>query len=208
MLESSGFTLNRASVLVNLQYFKDHFDDSLNQIVVKANSNIDPKHAAKNILEKYVESTINVHTFEEMIASQKETIDILMSGITVIIFMGMIVGLLGITNNLIVSFMQRKKEYSILYSVCMSRSQIIKMLFFEMITTFIAVAIIGCLGGLAMNIVMSKLLYAIGMRLQFHFNTELYGILCGVVFVLLALSTIVIVRKVVKINMMEELRYE
>lgn len=207
-MESSGFTLNRASVLVNLQYFKDHFDDSLNQIVVKVNSDIDPKHTAKNILEKYVESNINVHTFEEMIAWQKATIDTLMSGITVIIFMGMIVGLLGITNNLIISFIQRKKEYAVLYSVCMSRNQIIKMLFFEMITTFLAVAIIGCLGGLAMNVVMSKLLYAIGMRVQFPFNTELYGILCGVVFVLLALSTIAIVRKVVKINMIEELRYE
>lgn len=208
IMESSGFTSNRSAVLINANDFKEHFEGLLNQIVIKVRSGVDAESVESGIVEKYFESDITVYTFEKMIAGQKATVDTLINGIQMIIIMGMIVGLLGITNNLIVSFIQRKKEFAILYSVCMSKFQVIKMLFFEMIMTFMSVVIIGCLGGLAMNVVMSKLLYAIGLRLDFSFDFGLFGILSAVVFVLLALSTLIIVRKVARINVLQELRYE
>ena len=147
-------------------------------------------------------------TFEEMLASQKGTIDTLITGITIIILLGMVIGLLGITNNLIVSFIQRKQEYAILYSVCMSRAQLIKMLFVEMIMTCIAVVVIGLVGAISMYVAMIKLLYGIGLRIQFSFDFQLFGVLCGVVFMVLVLSSLSTIRRVKKMNMLEELRYE
>lgn len=160
------------------------------------------------IADQFIDSPITVMTFDEMIASQKATIDTLINGIKVIIAMGLVVGLLGISNNLLVSFSQRKKQYAVLYSVCMSRMQIIRMLFWEMFITFIAVVMISLLGGLALNRLMTKLLYAIRLRIEYQFTFELFGILCAFVFILLILSTIPVARQVFKLNMMKELRYE
>src|SRR5690625_8034303 len=99
-------------------------------------------------MSTYFDSNVTVQTFSEMVEAQKGTIDTLMIGITIIIFLGFIVGLLGITNNLIVSFFQRKKEYAILHSVCMSKRQLMQMIVYEMLATFVTVVLIGCVGGM------------------------------------------------------------
>src|SRR5699024_2204647 len=144
----------------------------------------------------------------EMIAGQKETIDTLLSGIIVVVLFGLLIGLLGITNNFIVSFIQRKKEYAVLYSVSMSRSQLIKMLFYEMLMTFVALLIIGFIGGYAMFIIMVKLLVSLGLVIPISFHYGLFGILSGAAFILLALSTLSTVKRVKQLNILKQLRYE
>ena len=207
-IDSYGNGPGRTTALLNLNYFKDHFAGTYNQIGVKVHPGYNVESVKREISELLTDSDAIVTTFDEKLAGQKATIDTLISGITLIILMGMIIGLLGITNNLIVSFLQRKKEYAVLYSVCMSRGQVVKMQLYEMMTTFIAVALIGFIGGLFMNIVLGKLLYAIELRVELSFNFALYGILCGVIFVILTLSSFATVRKVLKMNMLKELRYE
>ncbi|MBT2216355.1 ABC transporter permease [Virgibacillus dakarensis] len=208
LMDSASFTSSKSSVLVNLQFFNDYFDGGHNEIAIKVDQGYDVDQVKKAIKDKYVDATIDVHTFDELIASQKGTIDTLLVGIKAVILMGLIVGLLGITNNLTVSYRQRRKELAVLYSVCMSKNQIVRMLFYEMVMTFIAVVVIGCAGGLLMNVVLTKFLHAIGLVIQFDFNYSLFALLCGLVFVLLALSTLSIVRKIVKMNVLDELRYE
>lgn len=208
-MDSSASNTNRETVIVNLDYFNDHFKNAAHyNISLKVDEGANVEQVKKEISELYVDSRMTVLTFEEMLASQTGTIDTLITGITIIILLGMVIGLLGITNNLIVSFIQRKQEYAILYSVCMSRVQLIKMLFVEMVMTWLAVVVIGLIGGFSMYIVMIKLLYGIGLRIQFSFDFQLFGILCGVVFVILALSSLSTIRRVKKMNMLKELRYE
>ncbi|MBM7713658.1 FtsX-like permease family protein [Siminovitchia sp. FSL H7-0308] len=207
-MESSAFSQNRNTVLIHQEYFAQHFDGFFNQLSVKIKDEDKAEDVKEAIADQFMDTPITVMTFDEMIASQKATIDTLINGIKVIIAMGLVVGLLGISNNLLVSFSQRKKQYAVLYSVCMSRMQIIRMLFWEMFITFIAVVMISLLGGLALNKLMTKLLYAIGLRIEYQFTFELFGILCAFVFILLILSTIPVARQVFKLNMMKELRYE
>lgn len=150
---------------------------------------------------------MKVHTFDEILQTQKSTIDTLILGMTIIVLLGLLIGVLGITNNLLVSFIQRKKEYAVLYSVCMSRGQLVKVLVIETFITFIAVVAAGFAGSLAMNVIMRKLLYAIGLRIDFQFNTDLFLILSMVVFILLMLSILSIIRKIYKMNIVESLRF-
>jgi len=207
-IDSYGNGPARTTALVNLDYFNDQFGATHNQIGVQVLPGYDVEQVKKEISESFTDSNVMITTFDEKLAGQKATIDTLFQGITLIILMGMVIGLLGITNNLIVSFLQRKKEYAVLYSVCMSRVQLVKMQLYEMLITFIAVVVIGFIGGLLMNIVLEKLLYAIALRVELSFNFGLYGILCGVILVILTLSSFATVRKMIKMNMLKELRYE
>jgi putative ABC transport system permease protein len=82
------------------------------------------------------------------------------------------------------------------------------MIFMEMLITLFAVIVIGFFGGLAINILLTSLLHAIGMVTEFNFTFGLFGVLCLVVAILLSVSTLSLVRKVFKLNIMKELRYE
>lgn len=207
-MESSGFSQNRSTVIVNLSYFNNYFEGTFNQLNLKIDEDVSAEEVKNNISNKYADSHMTVMTFDELLDSQLNTINTLLSGITFTILLGLSIGLLGISNNLQVSFIQRKKEYAVLYSVCMSRVQLIKVLFIEMLMTFFSVVIIGLLGSLAMNIVMTKLLYAIGLRIDYQFNVQLFVILCGVILLLLLLSTIPIIRKIYRMDIVQSLRFE
>lgn len=207
-MESSGFSQNRSTVIVNLSYFNNHFEGTFNQLNLKIDEDVSAEEVKNNISIRYANSQMTVKTFDELLDSQLNTINTLLSGITFTILLGLLIGLLGISNNLQVSFIQRKKEYAVLYSVCMSRGQLIKVLFTEMLMTFFSIVVIGLLGSLAMNIVMTKLLYAIGLRIDYQFNIQLFVILCGVILLLLLLSTIPIIRKIYRMDIVQSLRFE
>lgn len=208
VMESAGFASSRDSALIPMDIYRDHFEPLFYELTLKQGEGIVAEELKESIADYFSNYSLEVATFDERIEAQKNTIDTLIDGITIIIGLGMIVGILGITNNLMVSFNQRKKEYAVLYSVCMSKGQIVKMIFTETLLTLLAVAIIGLFGGFALNILLTKFFYAIGMVTDFYFTFELYGILCGVVAILLVLSTFSLVRKVFKLNIMKELRYE
>ncbi|MBS3681956.1 FtsX-like permease family protein [Ornithinibacillus massiliensis] len=207
-MESAGFASSRDSALIPMEIYEDYFEPLFYELTLKQEEGIVAEELKENIADYYSNYSLEVATFDERIEAQKSTIDTLINGITIIIGLGMMVGILGISNNLMVSFNQRKKEYAILYSVCMSKGQIVKMIFAETLLTFITVAVIGLFGGFAINFLLTKFFYAIGMVTDFHFTFKLYGILCGVVAILLALSTLSLVRKVFKLHIMKELRYE
>ncbi|MBC5637774.1 FtsX-like permease family protein [Ornithinibacillus sp. BX22] len=207
-MESAGFASSRDSALIPMEIYEDYFEPLFYELTLKQEEGIVAEELKENIADYYSNYSLEVATFDERIEAQKSTIDTLIDGITIIIGLGMMVGILGISNNLMVSFNQRKKEYAILYSVCMSKGQIVKMIFAETLLTFLIVAVIGLFGGFALNFLLTKFFYAIGMVTDFHFTFKLYGILCGVVAILLALSTLSLVRKVFKLHIMKELRYE
>jgi len=208
VMDGSVLNSNKTSVLIHKDIYSDHFTTETPKIALKVRNGTDAETVKKELSEKYVATNLSIHTFEEMIAGQKETIDTLLSGIIVVVLFGLLIGLLGITNNFIVSFIQRKKEYAVLYSVSMSRSQLIKMLFYEMLMTFVALLIIGFIGGYAMFIIMVKLLVSLGLVIPISFHYGLFGILSGAAFILLALSTLSTVKRVKQLNILKQLRYE
>lgn len=207
-MDSSGFSSSRNSAFIPQPLFEAYFAGIFHELILRVENGYTAEEVKESITDTYINHDLEVVTFDEMLGSQKATIDTLIDGITMIIGLGMVVGILGISNNLMVSFNQRKKEYAILYSVCMSKGQIVKMLLSEMLTTFLAVVFIGLFGGIALNILLTKLLYAIGMQTEFDFTFGLFGVLSLVVIILLSLSSLTLVRKVFKLDMMKELRYE
>lgn len=208
IMDSASLAQNRETVIVHHPFFMEHFTNDFGRIAIKVKDHANIETVKSEIMSTYFDSNVTVQTFSEMVEAQKGTIDTLMIGITIIIFLGFIVGLLGITNNLIVSFFQRKKEYAILHSVCMSKRQLMQMIVYEMLATFVTVVLIGCVGGMALNIVMTKMLYGIGLRLEFSFHIGLYVVLCCAVLLLLALSILPIINKIKHMNILRELRYE
>lgn len=207
-MDGSALNSNKTSVLIHKDIYKDYFTEEMPKIALKVWSDSDADAVENELTEMYFDTDLSIHTFDDMIAGQKESLDTLLDGIIVVVLLGLIIGLLGITNNFIVSFIHRKKEYAVLYSVSMSRGQLVKMLFYEMLMTFVALVIIGFVGGYVMYIVMVKLLVSLGLVIPMTFDFGLFGLLSGAAFILLALSAISTIRRVKRLNILDELRYE
>ncbi|WP_197431737.1 ABC transporter permease [Lentibacillus sp. JNUCC-1] len=142
-MDAASLSTNRNIAILSLAYYQAHFVDAFNQIEIKTDASSQAETVKENIENHYPNSGLTIQTFEDMIGSQKETVDTLIQGVLVIILLGLVIGLLGVSNNLLVSFIERKKEYAVLYSVCMSKGQLVKMLVYEMIMTFVSVVVIG-----------------------------------------------------------------
>ena len=95
-----------------------------------------------------------------------------------------------------------------LYSISMSRSQLIAMIFFEIMNSFL----IGCVYSLVLSVWMSKLLQdilnSIGMFMQFNFPLlEIIGVV-GVIFIVLMFTALIPMYKIHKMNVVEGIKYE
>lgn len=208
IMNSIGYSQNRTSVFTHADFYNKHFKGHGHHLTIKVHDHVKPEKAKESVSTLFIGSDASITTFDEDMTNQKAAVDSLLKGILIIIFMGLFIGVLGISNNLLLSFNQRKKEYAILHTTSMSRVQIIKMVLIEMLMTFFNVVIIGLAGGYLLFMLMKKLLYSIGLRIDIVFTYDIFALLCGAVFLLLALSALSLIRKVYKLDMLQELRYE
>ena len=104
--------------------------------------------------------------------------------------------------------MERTKEIAVLNSICMSKSQLRRMLVIENITS----NIVACAFGFGVSIMslryMNKLMYGIKMYtdVQYQYNVGL--MIMGIVLVVLLSTVIVPIKKMKKINVVEAIKYE
>ncbi len=120
----------------------------------------------------------------------------------------MISGLLGIINNLIISFIERKRSLAMYRSLGMSRSQIIRMVFIESLTGGLSGGIIGVLGSFVLIINMPHLTRAMVVAIPVYYEISMfvYAILAGVGIMVFA--SISPAFKSSKLNIIESIKYE
>ena len=122
--------------------------------------------------------------------------------------MAMVIGIFGIINNLIISFMQRKKSLAVLRSVGMSKLQMIKILFIEALSGGIVGGTAGIAAGFLMIHIVPMVCEAMNLPLQVEYLWKLFlysfigGILINVV------ASIIPAFKSSKLNVIDTIKYE
>lgn len=177
------------------------------QILIQTTGDVDKAYdTLSNKFDGRNETLVSV---KENLQEQKENfIDTIMNASKIFILLSIFMAVFGMSNNMVVSFIERKKEYAVLYSVCMNKSQIRRMLFWESVNSSFASAIMG--GGLGVMIicVMPQILGSIGLVVGVSYSVQhIITILVATFFILIFVS-IVSMFKVSKMNIIEELKYE
>ena len=111
---------------------------------------------------------------DEYIAEQLNAINTIIQALFASVFLGSAIIVFGIIGNLIVSFIQRKREYAVMYSVCMSKRQLVHMLFWEMLFSSVSILFVSVISGFALSNFLSKSTSGAGMVLDFRFNPIFY----------------------------------
>lgn len=205
-VNSSVFTISRNTILFSKEQFKKDVTDIPSTIYVSTDKDL--VQMKKTLYKELSGQNITVETIDEFIKTQELRVGGLISTIWIFLTLSILMAAIGLINNQVIGFIQRKHEYAILYSVSMSKAQLNSMILFEIVNSFF----IGCVVGLSLSIWMSmlleRLLSSIGVYLKFDFQWANILMVVGIIFVTLLLTAIVPIIKILRMNVVQQIKYE
>lgn len=206
-INSLYYTSTRNVIFVNFDYYvKNITAFPAQMVVITKNQNLEKWK--NDIKEELKEPFIKIKTFDEYLYDQKKDVDSIINLIYVIVGLAIALAFVGIINNQIIGFMQRKREIAILNSTCMSKSQIKKMLFEETILTNIFSCFIAVIASYFMTNIIASFLQGMSMYFEMTYDWQNALNFIVIIFIVLLLTLIVPSRKINKMNIVEEIKYE
>lgn len=207
-VNSYYMSTQREIVVLTDDVFKQKITEVPFSIEFSVNDNNKVRDTIELMERELKDPDITIWTIDDFCNIQRKNISSFMSLFYIIIALSLILSFVGIINNQLISFMERTKEIAVLNSICMSKSQLRRMLVIENITS----NIVACAFGFGVSIMslryMNKLMYGIKMYtdVQYQYNVGL--MIMGIVLVVLLSTVIVPIKKMKKINVVEAIKYE
>lgn len=207
--DTSFFTSSRNVIVINLKEFlKENITDVPRQVHLLCTEGADLEKVKEEIKDEIKEVGIQVQTVEEYIRLQEEQIESIMSMFYIILGLAVVLSFIGIINNQIIGFMQRTKELAVLNSTCMSKGQIKKMLLIEIVVSNIIACTLAVLTALLSTGIIEKAMEGMSIYMDIVFEWSSILKFVGVMFVILLLTILIPFRKLKKMNIVTEIKYE
>lgn len=204
--DSSKGTTDRVFVGISLDTYKRVFSDVPERILIKTNN--DSEQIATTIANNYIDTDISVSTTGKFLEEQVNMVNTIINILVSSIMMSALVIVIGITSNLIVSFINRKKEYAALYSICMDMRQLRNMTIWEMMASYITIIITLLILSIPVVKCTPKLTNGLGLIINYNLNPGILLGIFGITFIITMLTTIGPIRELNKLNIVKELKYE
>ncbi len=122
--------------------------------------------------------------------------------------MTLIIGVFGVFNNLIISFLERKRSIAMMRSVGMSKQQTLKIILIESLTGGIIGGIVGIIAGTILVSQIPFVMRAINQIAPIHYSFREYLIAFGAGIFITVLASISPALNSSKINIIEAIKYE
>jgi len=206
------FESNRSEgkyALIGERYLKSDMSvKDYSSIYVKTNG--DSEEVVKNIQERFKNRQPWVRSVKQMMEDNMEGNSKLLGIFNGFGIMALVICVFGVFNNLIISFIDRKRSLAILYSVGMSKMQSLKMIFIEAFTGGLIGGVTGIIIGLLLVMNVEKLVEALGGSIKDFIQiswVSLAACVAGGVIITVAAS-IGPALKSSKLNIIEAIKYE
>ena len=168
----------------------------------------DSKVILESLKKQHLSRNLGGHTVEEMLIDNKDSNEQLMSMLIGFSILALIIGIIGVINNLIISFIERKQSIAVLRSVGMSKKQVIKMLFIESLYS----GGIGGIAGIAGGVIIMKIVPSLMEAMRVPVPTYLVPNVLWIYFVggvfITVLASLSQAQKATKLNIIEAIKYE
>lgn len=122
--------------------------------------------------------------------------------------MALIIGAFGMVNNLMVSFLERRRELAVLASLGMSNLQRGKMILIEGLFSGIIGGLLGCLLGMCLVVFIPEITLVLDTYLKMKVPMDQVIVLGVVGAVLMMIASFVPLIKARSISIVEEIKYE
>ncbi|MBN2736503.1 MAG: FtsX-like permease family protein [Spirochaetales bacterium] len=167
-----------------------------------------PEDVIQIIKNRFARSRANAQTIDEMAKLNKDANNqmfILLQGFSI---MALVIGVIGVINNFILGFIERKKSLALLRTVGLSQTQMIKMIFIEALTQGLIGGIAGLLSGCLMIVIVPRLLTAMELYLPLVYSPFLFIIFLFAGAIICMAASISPALRSKKLNTLEALKYE
>ena len=198
--DAFSLSVQRSVIISQKEFFKENITDIPMQIHLSCASNADLEKVKEDVKDQIKEVGIQVQTVEEYIKTQQDQIESIISMFYLILGLAVILSFIGIINNQIIGFMQRTKELAILNSTCMSKGQIKKMLFLEVLLSNMFACILAILSALLSTKIMEKTLHSMATYINVEFNWSSTILFVGIMFIILLATILIPFKKLKKMN--------
>ncbi len=175
---------------------------------IKAAKNMDVEAVRNNIKAEFLEELISIQTLEELVELNRDLIVSIFRIINAYAILSIVIGIIGIVNNIMVCFMERERELAMYRTVGMSMDTMKELFIKEslLIGGFgICFSFIGSTG--ILNIIPSMLSYVFG-NVTMEYNLLLYLTFLVVGLVVMCAISIIPIKRSAKLNIIENLKYE
>lgn len=208
LINSAYFSTNRNVIVMNLESYIENITNVPMQVNIETKEGTDLQGLKEKIENNVKEIGIEISTVDEYLETQKEQVDGIMSIFYIIIGLAVILSFIGIINNQIICFIQRRKELAILNSTCMSKKQLKKMLRIETILSNAISCLIAVVVGFMTTGILEIFLETLSMYVEMIFDWNMAFKFIGIVFILLLCTLIIPSRRMKKMNIVNEIKYE
>lgn len=148
------------------------------------------------------------YTKSEQEEANQQGNQMILDVLSIFSYMAMFIAALGVLNNIIIGFLQRKRELAVLSSVGMSTGNRAKMLLSESLLSVIWAIIIAVPYSFLGLKLLSNTLIQIGMPLDVQLDINAVPVYFIAAVIVILLATIPILFKSRKLSIIEELKYE
>ncbi|MDY3206425.1 FtsX-like permease family protein [Clostridium baratii] len=205
---SNPISAQKRNCLISDKNFRDMLNKEIPTTLLVKGNNISESSLKDDLNKNLEEYGASIKTKEELKDTELKNNAGLMSSLESFSFMALIIGSLGIMNNLMVSFMQRRKEFAVLASVGMSKRQRSQMILIEGIT----IGIVGSILGVITGVLVCEFIPEISLSLDTYLKVIVPYFevikLCIFGILLMIIASLVPVLKGNKISIVSEIKYE
>lgn len=198
---------NGNNALISDRFFKmDTGIQYYNNLFIKAEN--DPALAAKAIIQKFARLQPYVKTTAEIAQMNSQMNAKVFNTMKAFSIMTMIIGIFGIFNNFVLSFIERRRSLAMLRSIGMQKRQIMKMMFIEALTGGLIGGILGVLTGILMLSIMPFVMKAMNEPIPIHYSLSSMLITFAFGAIITLIASISHAIRSSKLNIIQSLKYE
>ena len=208
LCDASKFTTSRNLMIISYEHFIKDITDVPAQVLLVTDEGTDLEKMKETLKKEIKEVSIRIQTTEEYIQEQESQTDSIMSIFYVILGLSVFLSFIGIVNNQIISFIQRRRELAVLNSTCMSKAQLRKMLFTETIIANFVASIFVLITSYAATGFINYFMQGIDMYITIYYDLITVLKFVGIIYIVLLFTLIIPINKLRKMNIVNEIKYE
>ena len=198
---------NGSNAIISQNYFKmDMEQNQYTRFYIRTSK--PPDEVLLSIQDKFMRRGVWGDTIASMEKNNYDSNNQFMIILQAFSVLAMLIGIFGIFNNYMISFMERKRSIAILKSVGLSKKQTLKMIMIEALTGGCIGGIVGIIGGTLMLSGVPPLMQTINVPLALHYSLSFFinSLVGGVIIAVLA--SISPALKTSKLNIIDAIKYE
>ena len=195
--------------LLPMKYYKRDADKIYYDCIqVKVKKPEEEQQVVESLGSSFKDTWTNIYTTEDIKKWNQDSNASLMGMINAFAILAMLIGIIGVVNNLVISFIERQQSIAILRSIGMSKRQVLGMIFIEALGSGLIGAIGGIIGGILVMLNMDAVLSALNLPVKMEIIPQLFiSYLVGGALITL-IGSILPAKRSSKLQIIEAIKYE